>query len=192
MSDDITLRRELQTLAHQAVTTRSQKARLSALISILLIVQGLIQAMTDAKVELSFKLDGEELAPQRTPDPRPTPPLMGGENIVVNDEGKYHEVPEEADNHQVPRAVLSAMHMLQDLVNRHGLHMLTAVCGYSEKRGKWTGSVLTAHTPESLPYLVAGVRDSLRRDSAQAQAGAGSEFALSGSEQNPDQGGEAQ
>lgn len=158
----IKLQGELQELAQKAATTRSQNVRLTALIGILPVVQSLIQSMTDAKVELSFKLDGEEAVPQSFPA-RPTPAIHGGEALVVNDEGGYQEVPVEADNYQLPRPVLAAMSTLEAIVRSHHLHMVTAVCGYSEKRQKWTGSVLHHHTPESIPYLAAGLRDSLNR-----------------------------
>lgn len=162
MSSDIAARRNLQELAHKAATTRSQKGRLEALIGIVPLVESLIQRMTDAEVRLSIQLDGEDITPTRQPDPRPTPPLIAVEHLVVNDEGTYRDVPDEATNYQVPRDVLAAMHTLQSVVAHRGLHMVAAVCGYSTQRRKWTGSVLHHHTAESRPYLIAGVRDSLR------------------------------
>lgn len=160
----IALKRQLVQLADQAARQRGIENRLTSLIQILPVVEALIQSMTPAKVKVRVWLDDEEVTTAeqvRTPE---TPDLRGGEHLIVNDEGRYEEPPEEAPNHQVPRDVLAALHAFQSLVEQRGLFMLAAVCGYSVERAKWTGTIAARKTPESLPYLLAGIKDSILKD----------------------------
>lgn len=157
----LALRRQLLHLADQAVRQRRNQDRLTSLIRILPTVEALIQSMTPAKVRVRVWLDDEEVTAAEQVKMPEMPTLHGGEHLIVNDEGRYEEPPEEAPNHQVPRDVLAALHAFHSLVEQRGLFMLTAVCGYSVERQKWTGTIAARKTPESLPYLLAGIKNSI-------------------------------
>lgn len=171
--DDTTaLKRQLVALAQDAVRVRSSGQRLTFLLQLIKTAEALIQGMTtDCDVKVRVYLDGEEVT--RAQDvPQPTlPAVRGGEHLIVRDEGRFKEVPDEAPNFQMPRPVVAAMHALSSLADAHDIKFLAQFCGYSAERQKWTGISFGSYSPESLPYLAAGLRDSLQR--AQAEAGKG-------------------
>lgn len=169
--DTTTLKRQLVALAQDAVRVRSSGQRLTFLLQLIATSEALIQSMADCDVKVRFYIDGEEVA--RAQDvPQPTlPAVRGGEHLVVRDEGRFQEVPDEAPNFQMPRPVVAAMHALSSLAEAHDIKFLAQFCGYSAERQKWTGIGFGSYSAESLPYLAAGLRDNLQRAQTEVRKG---------------------